>query len=195
MSAADLWIDVDPTLCPDCGRESCEDHLPPDRVDERLAVGFAEDELENAVDVARQARAADEQSTPFNGAIAVDFLRSKSGSIVADDLDNIRLALTKSGCDPSVRRLHAASARHGDAPGRRDVRLRCGCASMTLQVPPVKDTFRTVIGVDARNDAFHPVRDYLDALCMGRVPRLDTGSSRTAAPSRPRTCVPSARCR
>jgi hypothetical protein len=26
----DAWITADPTLCPECGRESCEDHLPPE---------------------------------------------------------------------------------------------------------------------------------------------------------------------
>lgn len=26
----DAWIKADPTLCPVCGRESCEDHLPPE---------------------------------------------------------------------------------------------------------------------------------------------------------------------
>jgi hypothetical protein len=28
MSAADAWVVEDPTLCPRCGREACEDHLP-----------------------------------------------------------------------------------------------------------------------------------------------------------------------
>jgi hypothetical protein len=30
MTAADAWAVADPTLCGVCGRESCEDHLPPD---------------------------------------------------------------------------------------------------------------------------------------------------------------------
>jgi hypothetical protein len=28
-SRAEVWV-TDPTLCPECGREACEDHLPPD---------------------------------------------------------------------------------------------------------------------------------------------------------------------
>lgn len=29
MSGADAWAVTDPTTCPECGRDSCEDHLPP----------------------------------------------------------------------------------------------------------------------------------------------------------------------
>src|SRR5262249_55838766 len=28
MSAGEAWADADPTLCPTCNRDSCEDHLP-----------------------------------------------------------------------------------------------------------------------------------------------------------------------
>ncbi len=28
-AASELWEDFDPTVCPVCGRDSCEDHLPP----------------------------------------------------------------------------------------------------------------------------------------------------------------------
>jgi AAA domain len=28
MSAADAWVEADPTLCPTCGTDSCEEHLP-----------------------------------------------------------------------------------------------------------------------------------------------------------------------
>jgi AAA domain len=65
MRAADLWNDVDPTLCPVCGRDSCEDHLPPDGANERSAVAFPDEELEDAVDVAKQGRAIAEQGVPY----------------------------------------------------------------------------------------------------------------------------------
>jgi hypothetical protein len=29
MTPADAWVVSDPTACPICGRDSCEDHLPP----------------------------------------------------------------------------------------------------------------------------------------------------------------------
>jgi hypothetical protein len=49
----DLWEEVDPTLCPVCGRESCEDHLPGEV---GVPAGISEAELEDAVDVAQEGR-------------------------------------------------------------------------------------------------------------------------------------------
>src|SRR5262245_10336286 len=50
MAPMDAWSTADPTVCLACGRDACEDHLP------RTVNGFADDELEDVVDVSRQGR-------------------------------------------------------------------------------------------------------------------------------------------
>src|SRR5262245_16843748 len=47
----DAWVKEDPTRCTQCGKYDCEDHLPPDGY-----IGFPDDELEDAADVAQQGR-------------------------------------------------------------------------------------------------------------------------------------------
>ena len=58
MADGDAWIDADPTLCDVCGREACEDHLPP-------TTGFPDAELEDAVDVAREGKAIAERGVRY----------------------------------------------------------------------------------------------------------------------------------
>src|SRR5688500_18558314 len=40
MMPADAWVDHDPTPCPICGRESCEDHVPTPAAAPRSPLGF-----------------------------------------------------------------------------------------------------------------------------------------------------------
>jgi hypothetical protein len=59
-NVADAWHAFDPTACPVCGRDGCEDHLPPEadaneRPDPNTATLRA-DALVDAVDVAREGR-------------------------------------------------------------------------------------------------------------------------------------------
>jgi hypothetical protein len=60
MTAADAWAVEDPTLCAVCGREMCEEHLPPDDT-----AGLPDAELEDAVDVARHGRAIAAAGVPY----------------------------------------------------------------------------------------------------------------------------------
>jgi hypothetical protein len=59
---ADAW-DVDVCACDVCGRDSCEDHLPPEP--EPATAGIPDEELEDAVDVARRGRAIDAVGVPY----------------------------------------------------------------------------------------------------------------------------------
>jgi hypothetical protein len=63
-AAVDLWTEteIDPTLCPACGRESCEDHLPPPTAE---AEGLSADALTDAVDVAREGRQIEAEGIPY----------------------------------------------------------------------------------------------------------------------------------
>jgi hypothetical protein len=67
LPAADVFEDFDPCACEVCGRDACEDHLPPDAE----AAGIPDDEIEDAVDVARRGRAIDAAGVPYllNGII------------------------------------------------------------------------------------------------------------------------------
>jgi len=49
-------------LCDVCGRESCEDHLPPDPT---APEPLPDDQLEDAVDVAREGRTIDQTGVPY----------------------------------------------------------------------------------------------------------------------------------
>ena len=106
-------------------------------------------------------------------ATPADFLRSKSGSIVANDLDNIRLALTKLGVTLRFDAFTQQVLVNGTPLDDATFDYLWVRVIDTFKFRPGKDTLRTLIGVDARNDAFHPVRDYLDALAWDGVPRLE----------------------
>ncbi|MBA3890516.1 MAG: DUF3854 domain-containing protein [Gemmatimonadaceae bacterium] len=110
----------------------------------------------------------------IDGATTEEFRRRKSGAILADDLDNIRLALMQVG---TVLRFDAF-AQHVLLDGvplddvaldRLWVRLNDTCGFR-----PSKETLRTVLVVEAHRSTVHPVRAYLDALTWDGVPRLDT---------------------
>src|SRR4051812_31396389 len=58
----DAWTEADPCLCPNCGRESCEDHLPPDAAPPD---GFPAEELDDGVIIVQQGRQIDAAGVPY----------------------------------------------------------------------------------------------------------------------------------
>ena len=109
----------------------------------------------------------------IDAAVAADFVRKKNGSIVAEHLDNIRLALSK--LDVRVQFNAFTQQVLVDGAPLDDATLDGLWVSIddTFRFRPYKDTLRTVMQVDARTNTFHPVQDYLDALVWDGTPRLD----------------------
>lgn len=65
--ADDLYVEheADWLLCSVCGREACEDHLPPDPDAQPAPGGIPDDEIEDAADVARRGREIDASGVPY----------------------------------------------------------------------------------------------------------------------------------
>jgi hypothetical protein len=109
----------------------------------------------------------------LSAAAPMVFKRRKSGLICADDLDNIRLALRMMGTQLNVDEF--ARQILIDGIPADDVSMDC----LWVQIDdgfgfrPLKDTLRTVVSVEARNAAFHPVREFLNSLAWDGAPRLD----------------------
>ena len=112
--------------------------------------------------------------TIIDSAVPNDFARSKKGAIIADDLDNIQLALLKL----EVSLAYDAFAEQALINGRPadDVALDTIWVriSDSFRFRPSKEVLRTILTVDAQASTFHPVRDYLDALEWDGTPRLDS---------------------
>lgn len=109
----------------------------------------------------------------LDGSVPYDFVRNAAGRILANDLDNIRLALAKLGMSVE----YDAFAQQVLIAGRPADDLAVDGLWVRIvdsfSFRPSKETLRTVIVVDAQNGARHPVREYLDLLKWDGIQRLD----------------------
>lgn len=113
-------------------------------------------------------------------AMAEDFVCDAKGRIVAENLDNVRLALSTI----AVRLTYDAFANLilvNDTPiddyALDDLWVRI---DDTCGFRPRKETLLSVLFTEAHKRTVHPVKRYLDALTWDGAPRLDTWLSRYA---------------
>jgi predicted P-loop ATPase len=143
--ADDAWVAEDPIPCSTCGRESCEDHLPPD-----AANGEAH------------------QATPS------EWIRDTRCRIVSGNLKNIRRALAHVGLtldyDAFAKELRVNGVALEDDIQFEQIWTRI---TDTCGWQPSRVNLRTVIVCDAQARATHPVRAYLKGLTWDGTPRLE----------------------
>lgn len=115
-----------------------------------------------------------------------EFVRRSSGHIVADDVDNIRIALRRFGVTLTYDAFaHRALVDGADLDDDTVDRLWMRIID-AFKFRPKKDTLRTVLSVEARAAAHHPVRAYLDRLVWDGKARLDAWlTTYGGAPSSP----------
>ena len=111
-------------------------------------------------------------------AVAAEFKRDEDDKIVANSQHNIRLALHKLGATLSHdefqdQLLITGLPDIGPLLDDRAMEHLWLLVDETFSFRPSKDFFWTVVSVAARNNRFHPVRDYLDGLRWDGVARVD----------------------
>ena len=110
--------------------------------------------------------------TVTDGAVERGFLR-KDDKIVADALDNIRLAVSTLGVSQTYDEFSHVTLIDGRPADDFAVDSLWVRIDDTFKFRPSKETLRTLLVVDARNAPFHPVTDYLDGLVWDETRRLD----------------------
>jgi hypothetical protein len=107
----------------------------------------------------------------IDGATSEEFVRSKSGRIASESLDNVRLALSKLRLDLKHDTFAQQVLVNGAPADDLTVDRIWVQIDDTFGFRPSKDMLRTVIVTEAT--AFHPIRDYLSTLRWDKRPRLD----------------------
>lgn len=109
--------------------------------------------------------------TPWDA--ADDFVKDSKGAIVANNLDNIRLALRRIDVSLAYDAFRREIVVDGASPTDTTfedvwVRIidRCGFR-------PSREDVRIIVTNEATKNTVHPVRDYLDRLVWDGTPRLD----------------------
>lgn len=111
--------------------------------------------------------------TVFDRAVAEEFTRTEKGAILADSLDNIRIALSRLRLaitfDAFRREVLIDGVPADDvAIDRLWVQI-----DDTFHFRPSKDVLQTVLLTEAHQSSYHPVRTYLDRLTWDGIPRLN----------------------
>jgi hypothetical protein len=103
-----------------------------------------------------------------------EFVRDKkSGAIVANSLDNIRLALRRAAVHLSYDEFRREPLINGVPADDLTLDQIWVQIDDLFRFRPSKETLRTVIVTEALRGKVHPVRDYLDGLHWDGTPRLD----------------------
>jgi Virulence-associated protein E/RepB DNA-primase from phage plasmid len=120
----------------------------------------------------RPAEYAARQAKQARAAVAEDWERTTIGVIIADSQKNARRALSEMGValryDEFAMRLLVDGDQIDDAIGNH---LRFAISDR-FGFRPSKDFFFDYLGELAREDTFHPVRDYLDGVAWDGTPRI-----------------------
>ena len=106
---------------------------------------------------------------------ALEFRQSKSGTIVIESLNNVRLALAKLGVgvsfDAFSQKIRVSPYGVLDDSTANQIWV---AIDDRFRFRPSKDLLRTVLETEARFYTFHPVLDYLNGLGWDQKPRIDT---------------------
>jgi len=102
-----------------------------------------------------------------------DFTRSKSGAILVDSLDNVRLALRRLRIELTYNAFTRETLINGKPADDLGVDQVWVAINDRCHFNPSKDVVRTIITTEAISASLHPVLEYLDGLRWDGVPRLD----------------------
>jgi hypothetical protein len=101
------------------------------------------------------------------------FARNDKGRIVANSLDNIRLALARLGTELKYDAFAREVLVNGESLEDSILDAIWVRIDDSFHFRPSKETLRTLLVTEAQRTAFHPVRVYLDGLQWDGQPRLD----------------------